>query len=323
MNSSDSEIKESNCDFGSVLAEARQFQNYTIEEISMHLKIPVHMISAIEASDIGELPAATFAKGYLRAYARFLEISEENVLELYNRAVPHERAEKLKSRSNLSNETNSQSPLIKAVTAFLIVAGFAAVIYGGFQYYQEKASVMENELESKERSFTGNSPDSPGLNSVNIEQKAPLTDADELVLQQPGSPEKMAEEDKLLKGTEISEPEVPGSAKKLVVEPGPEVEGSQQMANNEHRQDGIEFIAEKGSWMEVRDANQTRLFYGMVPEGGSKVLHGQAPFRVSLGNAKTTRVVINDLEVDMSDYIRANNTAKFKVSSEEQNVIFH
>ena len=301
MSNSDTDIKDTNCDFGSVLAEARKYQNYTIEEISMHLKIPVHMISAIEASDIDLLPAATFAKGYLRAYARFLEISEENVLDLYNRAAPHNRAEKLKSRSNLLNETNSQSPLIKTVTAFLIVAGIAAVIYGSFQYYQEKANVMENELESKERSFTGNSLDSPGLNPVNIEQKTRLTDEEEVV----------------------AESDISDSAKRLVVEPEPEAEVSQQMAKNEHRQDSIEFFAEKGSWMEVRDANNRRLFYNMVPEGGTKVLQGQAPFRVSLGNAKTTRVVINDLEVDMSDYIRPNNTAKFKVSSEEQNVIFH
>lgn len=301
MSNSDTDIKDTNCDFGSVLAEARKSQNYTIEEISMHLKIPVQVISAIEASDIDLLPAATFAKGYIRAYARFLEISEENLLDLYNRVVPHNRAEKLKSRSNLSNETNSQSPLIKIVTAFLIVAGIATVIYGSFQYYQEKASVMENELESKERSFTGNSLDSPGLNPVNIEQKTRLTDEEEVV----------------------AESDISDSAKRLVVEPEPEAEVSQQMAKNEHRQDSIEFFAEKGSWMEVRDANNRRLFYNMVPEGSTKLLHGQAPFRISLGNAKTTRVVINDLEVDMTDYIRPNNTAKFKVSSEEQNVIFY
>jgi len=118
--------------------------------------------------------------------------------------------------------------------------------------------------------------------------------------------------------TELSEP-----ANELVAEPEPEAEVSQQMIKNENRQDSIEFFAENGSWMEVRDANDRRLFYNMVPEGGSKIIHGQAPFRVSLGNAKTTRVVINDLEVDMSDYIRSNNTAKFKVSSEEKNVIFH
>ena len=87
--------------------------------------------------------------------------------------------------------------------------------------------------------------------------------------------------------------------------------------------DIIEIIAEKGSWVEVRDATRARLLYNMIPSGESKVLQGKAPFRISMGNAKSTRVVINDIDIDMSDYIRSNNTASFTVSNEGQNIIFH
>jgi hypothetical protein len=75
--------------------------------------------------------------------------------------------------------------------------------------------------------------------------------------------------------------------------------------------------------MEVRDANKSRLFYNMVPVGGSKVIVGKAPFSVTMGNAKTTRIVINDLEVDITDHIRRNNTAVFNVSTNGQDVIIH
>jgi len=60
-----------------------------------------------------------------------------------------------------------------------------------------------------------------------------------------------------------------------------------------------------------------------VPVGGSKVLEGKAPFSITMGNAGTTRVVINDLEVDIKDYIRTNNTAIFSVSTHGQDIIFH
>mgnify|MGYP000282824655 CR=1 FL=1 len=75
--------------------------------------------------------------------------------------------------------------------------------------------------------------------------------------------------------------------------------------------------------MQVRDANKKRLLYIMIPNGGSKVLQGQAPFRISLGNARTTKVVINDLVIDMSEYILENNTGSFTVSTKKQRVIFH
>lgn len=87
--------------------------------------------------------------------------------------------------------------------------------------------------------------------------------------------------------------------------------------------DSIEIIAENGSWVEVRDANKSRLLYNMLPVGGSRVLVGRAPFSVTMGNAETTHVVVNDIAVDVSDYIRSNNIASFKVSTQGQDVIFH
>lgn len=355
MSNSDSEIKETTYNFGSVLTEARESQNYTIDEISRNLKIPVQMISAIEASNVDLLPASTFAKGYIRTYAKFLEISEETVLDLYNQAVPYNRSEKLKSRSKLLDETNSQSPLIKAVTTFLIVAAIAALIYGGFQYYREKANVMETELESTERSFTGNSLDSPGLNPVNnpvkIEQNARLTDEGELMLQPSNSVESMQLKDESNLDESDQNETVSESEKDDLTETNAET--SDEMVINESTSasnhlesnqladetladealaeqqladeplDVLKIYAKKGSWMQVHDANNDRLFYNMVPVRGSKEIRGHAPFSVSLGNAKTTSLVINDLAIDMTDYIRRNNTASFTVSTEQQSVIFH
>jgi len=325
MINSDSDIKDIKYDFGSVLSESRKSQKYTVDEVSRHLKIPEPVILAIEASDIAFLPPPTFAKGYIRAYAKFLEIPEDRVLDLYNRAVPQSVA-KLKSRSNLPNERNSQSPLIKTVTIFLIIAGVAALIYGGFDYYQEKASVLENERVSKVPGFTGNSLDSPGISPAIIEQNAQLTDDDELIVESSATIEKNVEEDEVPAEPVISEPAKQAAAKPAPatdVAPAVEQQADRQTGSIDENQDTIEFFAENGSWMEVRDANDKRLFYNLLPEGGSRTLHGTAPFFVSMGNARTTKVVINGLEVDMTDHIRANNTARFKVSSEQQNVIFH
>ncbi|MCK5395425.1 MAG: helix-turn-helix domain-containing protein [Gammaproteobacteria bacterium] len=295
-------------DFGSALAEARKAQNYTVEDIYKHLKIPVQIVSAIEASNLDALPGSTYTQGYIRAYAKFLEISDEDILDLYNRAVPDGQITELKPRSSLRNEA-SQSPLIKMVTVPLLVVGVITVIYGIVQYYQEKAEDMENEYEAKEQSFTGNSLDSPGINTLDIKQNASLTDDGDLIVEDSSSTEFAAEQSVIDIGSEIETDIKP--------------ENTVKAADNDPRQDILEINAEKGSWMEVRDANDARLFYNMVPKGGTRTLLGQAPFSISLGNAKTTRLVINDLEIDMTEHIRSNNTAKFKVSSEEQNVIFH
>lgn len=311
MSNSESDVTEKSIDFGTVLLEARKTHNYTVGEISEHLKIPAHVIAAIESNDLDVLPPPTFTQGYIRTYAKFLEISEEAVLERYNQAVPRDNTSKLKPRSRLPGEASSQSPLFKTMTMLLIVAGLAAIIYGSIQYYQEKADVMESERETKEHSFTGNSLNSPGSQSLGIKTSTSIT-AD-----QPDSQEDVTTESE----EPIGQAETAVSA--TVSETAAEAEESNTA--NEPLSDSsvLKFFAENGSWMEVRDASNARLFYNMVPKGGSKILQGQAPFRISLGNAKTTRVTINELEVDMTKYIRANNTAKFTVSTEDQNVIFH
>ena len=305
VNKPDLETTEKDSDFGKELAAARKAKNYTVEEISEQIKIPVHMINIIEASDLGKLPAPTFAKGYIRAYAKFLEISEDSVVEKYTLAVPREEEVALRPRSNLPGEASSQSPLVKSITMLLLLAGISAVIFGGFKYYQEKAGVMEGELETRAESYTGSSLDSPTSNRLDIKQNAGLSDDSELLVEQSDPYEDISAAGV---GQEITVDEGdPGSEIDAVTE---EVVIEQPREN-----DVIEIFAEKGSWMEVRDANKSRLFYNMVPVGGTKVIVGKAPFSVTIGNAKTTRVVINDLEVDMTDHIRPNNTAVFSVST--------
>jgi len=182
---------------------------------------------------------------------------------------------------------------------------------------------MEDELVAKEQSFTGNSLDSPSENRLNIKQDAGLSEQDESIVGQSDPYEDLAattEIQEAAAGTGDIE-SVEESVEETVDAKSDEAESvsSEEVSEN----DIIEIFAENGSWMEVRDANNSRLFYNMVPVGGSKVLVGKAPFSITMGNAKTTRVVINELEVDMTDYIRPNNTAIFSVSTNGQNIIFH
>jgi cytoskeleton protein RodZ len=303
MNNSESEKNNKNQDFGSILAEARKAQNYSISDVNSHLKIPEHIISAIESNDIDALPEPAFTHGYIRSYARFLEIPEQDVLDVYNRAVPHNLVAELKTTK--STDKDNQLAAMNLVTVGFAVLVLAAILYGGYHYYSEKADVMENELETKEQSFTGSSLDSPTVKPVKIEQNAELTENDGLIVQSSG-PDEVATSpvDEVSKGSEAAT----------------EISQAQE---NDINEDILEITAENGAWVEVRDANDERLFYNMIPEGGTRVLSGKAPFYVVLGNAGTTKVLVNDLEIDMSAYTRSNNTAKFRVSSKDNQVVFH
>ncbi len=305
MSKSDSELREAKVDFGSILAAARQAKNYSVDDASEHLKIPHHVIAAIESNNIEALPPVIFTQGYIRAYAKFLEIPAENVLSVYSRAMPHEAAANLRLGSALHTGTSSQAPLFKATTLLLIVAGIAALVFGGFQYYQGKVDDMETRLESREESFTGHSLDSPGNRQLDIQQDARLTGDDELIVGSTASVDDSAV-------TGLADESESSSM-------GLEAEEAQATAGN----DVLEIFAKKGSWLEVHDATNKRLFHNMVAVGATQKLEGEAPFRISLGNARSTSVFINDLEVDMSEQISRKNIATFTVSAKEETVFFH
>jgi cytoskeletal protein RodZ len=76
--------------FGDLLKHAREAQGATLETVAAATRIAPRHLEALERSDHGSLPAAPFAKGYIRAYAQHLGVDPEPILEAY-RAEERER----------------------------------------------------------------------------------------------------------------------------------------------------------------------------------------------------------------------------------------
>ena len=70
---------------GMMLRKARESANFTHAAVGEALHLTVHYIKALENDDYSKLPAATFVKGYLRAYARYLKLDVNAVLASYEK----------------------------------------------------------------------------------------------------------------------------------------------------------------------------------------------------------------------------------------------
>jgi cytoskeleton protein RodZ len=76
-------------EIGERLAQARQDQRFSLEDVSARLKVGAHKLAAIEQGDVAALPDLTFAKGVMRAYARILQIDIDTLLARFHaQAVP-------------------------------------------------------------------------------------------------------------------------------------------------------------------------------------------------------------------------------------------
>jgi len=68
---------------GRRLQAAREKLGWNEADVARKLHMSVSFVRAIEADDYERLPEATFIKGYMRNYARLLEIPADEVANLF------------------------------------------------------------------------------------------------------------------------------------------------------------------------------------------------------------------------------------------------
>ncbi|MGB2436718.1 MAG: helix-turn-helix domain-containing protein, partial [Candidatus Puniceispirillales bacterium] len=59
---------------GNELATAREAQKLSLSDISGHLRISVKYLEYLEAGENSKLPGATYVLGFVRSYAKFLNL---------------------------------------------------------------------------------------------------------------------------------------------------------------------------------------------------------------------------------------------------------
>jgi cytoskeletal protein RodZ len=67
-------------DFGRYLSQQRELRGMTREELARVTKIPPTLLAALEEGQVERLPERIFVLHHVRAYARVLGLSEEDVL---------------------------------------------------------------------------------------------------------------------------------------------------------------------------------------------------------------------------------------------------
>ncbi len=68
---------------GAYLRGVRAERGVSLEEISRSTRVLIHYLAALEADDLGALPAPVFAKGFIRAYCQALGIAPDEALALF------------------------------------------------------------------------------------------------------------------------------------------------------------------------------------------------------------------------------------------------
>ncbi len=120
---------------GIKLYEERVRKKLTLEEVSKATKIKPSFLLAIEKGEYSRLPSSTYAHGFVRNYAKFLGLPENEILALFKREYDGEKFVKVLPEGLLRH---ADFPLkrIKFAQTFkiLVLIFIVLLIYVVFQY---------------------------------------------------------------------------------------------------------------------------------------------------------------------------------------------
>ena len=72
---------------GKYLKNQRESKKISLREVSKNTRVREYILKAIEEDQADLLPAATYVKGFLLAYAKYLRLDPNDVLFRYERGL--------------------------------------------------------------------------------------------------------------------------------------------------------------------------------------------------------------------------------------------
>ncbi len=165
---------------GQILADERQKQRITLTELSQVTRIKIEYLQALEKNQFDKLPSSVFVKGFIKSYARVLNLDQKSLLAILRRDYQENKSGKLLLRQYIRPVSARQKqwrPIILIVVIFAAIF-LSLVGYIGVQWYNlnkppslEIYSPEENEFVSSQIIISGTT-ESEAILSVNAQPVA-------------------------------------------------------------------------------------------------------------------------------------------------------
>lgn len=310
---------------GDRLRIARESRDLSIEDVAARLKLDVRKIRALEQGDIADFAAPVFAAGYLRTYARLMELSEEEVLadfteltSVHEQVIDPASAVNNETYGKMSSEISSQFSLRdKSSGNHLGKVGFAGVVIVGLVYFLwpvtegEQTDAVSSNTSSRLTEQTVEIV-VPSLEVVTEEKVGDDTQATETQ-----SPVEKQVVEKQIVETEQSElvsPEMP--AEPVVISEVETEVKTEALAAGQSSE--LVLIFNSDSWAEVQDARGESLVYRLGKSGTRSVVKGIAPFMVQLGYVQGVDILYNGAAYDLSQYAN-RRSVRLRIGAADSN----
>lgn len=285
--------------FGARLKIAREAKNLALSDVAAKLKLTSRQVEALEEEDLSHLPSEVFVRGFVRNYARLVDLDPASLIAPVN--VQAEVSEII-TAPNAGLVVGSSSirrwviyPLI-AMAVFLILV---AALYHWLRQGEDSLISTPPELATQSLTPAPSVPvvppapvPAPTLPAVDKSVTTPLT--------LPGtsmSPVSNATEPQ----NEVPATAVAPAAVKPAV-PEALVVPANADTNVKSGTRSMRFEPTQDAWIQVVDGKGTR-FSRLVRAGTAESFSGEPPFRLVVGEAALVKLTYNGHSIDLMPFI--------------------
>ncbi|EHR6401386.1 TPA: cytoskeleton protein RodZ [Vibrio parahaemolyticus] len=288
---------------GTLLKNKRESLGMTQKQVADRLRLRVSVIEDIENNRFESQQVATFTRGYLRSYAKFVGLDEKVVLVALEQTAdvkPKEQEIEMQSfsRKTKHEKHNSRIMLLTWVIAIVIIGISAAWWWQNQQENSLAQVVAEANVETSQPS----ADEIADIDLMTEEELIASTPAELAVSNNTASESSInaAQTDEVVPA-ETEESTIEATKEPVaVIEAAEEIQDASPVVPEGMTLLTMKFKAD--CWIQVKDTNGKTLVSGTQKPGQDVELTGKAPFKVILGAPEGVTMTFASEPVDLSGY---------------------
>ena len=294
---------------GARLTAERRSLGLSLGDIARQLKLSVRQVEALERDDYASFAGPVFVRGFLRNYAKLLNLDPDALIAAASPSpaavsAPPPLVEE--ERQTAANPERSRRIFTSVVIAALVVV--AVVLLASNAARDRRVEVPGNDTPALQ-------PPPPG-GAVAQSEPPPSTSAPpappaEAAVAQQTPAARLANETAAPSAVQSNSPlpsapqpvtaaasNMPSSAAEPLAKPRILVSGSGPAQ--------VHMVFEGESWVEVRDASGTTIFSRLNTAGTERLIRGNPPLSLVVGNASSVKLLYHEKPVDLQPHTRVD-----------------
>ena len=271
---------------GDLVRQRRESRGLSQQDVADALNLHSRVIEAIETQNWNALPGRAFARGYLRAYAKLLDVDADEVTQAFDAAVQRGDVRQSgeaapvgrKSGRGFTDLMQKHPGAVLTSSVGGVICAVLIVLWAVWPAAPGSAPTAAPAAATPDPVVPRPLPRQPqggAPNAVDARAEAADSDAARPAIAQTAAAARASD---------------PGGARRITTDGN----------------DRLQFSFTQECWVEIKDAHGANLYGDLSRGGDSLELVGHPPFHILLGNAPAVTLAFNGERVALAPHTRNN-----------------